>query len=136
MICSSVYRDRFIRPSPLLVRTLLPLGRFFREHVKGNAALLQLLARNVDEAHIVDFNQPTPDFGAPDLVLLAEVLEHLIHPERLLADMVNAMAEDATVTVSLPGIANLSIPAPMFFLGRFDYEDAGIFGSHAYQILP
>jgi hypothetical protein len=74
---------------------------------------LQLLARNVDEAHIVDLNQPTR-FRRPDLVLLRDVLEHLIHPERLLADLVNAMAEDPTITVSLPGVANLSIPAPLF----------------------
>ena len=38
--------------------------------IEGNAALLSILASNVDAAHIVDLNQPRPD-----LALLTPVLQ-------------------------------------------------------------
>jgi SAM-dependent methyltransferase len=106
------------------LKTLFPTA--YTVGLEGNAALLPILGRNVDEPHIVDLNQPIPDVGAPDLVLLLDVLEHLLNPERLLVDLVDAMAEDATMIISLPNVAHLSVAARLFFLGRFDYKDAGI----------
>jgi SAM-dependent methyltransferase len=94
--------------------------------LEGNPAVASILERNVDEAHIVDLNQPIPDIGAPDLILFLDILEHLVHPEQLLAQVVALMAEDATVIISLPNIAHLRVAARLFFLGRFDYQDAGI----------
>jgi SAM-dependent methyltransferase len=94
--------------------------------LEGNAALLTILERNVDEAHIVDLNRALPDVGNPDLVLLLDVLEHLVHPEQLLAQLVGVMAADATIIVSLPNIAHIAVAARLFFMGRFDYQDAGI----------
>src|SRR5262249_36907490 len=40
--------------------------------------------------------------------------------------LVYTMAEDATVIISLPNVAHLRVAAPLFFLGRFDYRDAGL----------
>ena len=94
--------------------------------LEGNPALRSILTRNVAEAHIVDLNQPIPDVGAPDLVLFLDVLEHLVHPEELLAQVVRVMADDATIIISLPNVAHLWVAARLFFLGRFDYQDAGI----------
>jgi SAM-dependent methyltransferase len=94
--------------------------------LEGNHAVASILERNVDEAHIVDLNQPIPNIGAPDLILFLDILEHLVHPEQLLAQVVSSMAEDATVIISLPNIAHLWVAARLFFLGRFDYQDAGI----------
>jgi SAM-dependent methyltransferase len=106
------------------LKTIFPTA--FTVGLEGNAALLPELIRNVDEAHIVDLNQPLPEMGSPDLVLLLDVLEHLVHPEILLAEIVSIIAEDATVIISLPNVAHLSVATRLFFLGRFDYEDAGI----------
>jgi SAM-dependent methyltransferase len=94
--------------------------------LEGNAALLTLLQKNVDEAHIVDLNGELPDVGNPDLVLLLDILEHLVHPDRLLTQMVKVMADDATIIVSLPNVAHIAVAARLFFKGRFDYQDAGI----------
>jgi SAM-dependent methyltransferase len=94
--------------------------------LEGNEALLPELVRNVDEAHIVDLNGPLPDLGAADLVLLLDVLEHLLHPEVVLARIVSGMAPNGTVVISLPNVAHLSVSTRLFFLGRFDYADSGI----------
>jgi SAM-dependent methyltransferase len=106
------------------LKTLYPTA--YTIGLEGNAALLPTLAYNVDEAHVIDLNQPLPDVGAPDLVLLLDVLEHLVHPEQLLTHLTSVMAEDATMIISLPNIAHLSVAARLFFMGRLDYEDAGI----------
>ena len=106
------------------LKTVYPSA--FAIGLEGNSALRAILERNVDEAHIVDLNEPIPPVGAPDLVLFLDVLEHLARPERLLAQVVELMTDDATVIISLPNIANLWIAARLFFLGRFDYQDAGI----------
>jgi 2-polyprenyl-3-methyl-5-hydroxy-6-metoxy-1,4-benzoquinol methylase len=99
--------------------------------LEGNATLLAVLEKNVDEARIVDLNHPLPDVGNPDLVLLLDVLEHLVHPDQLLAQVVDLMADDATIIVSLPNIAHISVAARLFFMGRFDYREAGILdGTH------
>jgi len=94
--------------------------------LEGNAALLPELARNVDEPRIVDLNDPFPEVGTVDLVLLLDVLEHLIQPEAVLARIVSVIAENATVLISLPNVAHLSVSLRLLFLGRFDYADAGI----------
>ena len=94
--------------------------------VEGNAELYSQLADNVDEPHIADLNDRLPDFGAPDLVLFLDVLEHLVRPEELLTRIAATMADDATVIISLPNIAHLPVAARLFFYGRFDYADAGI----------
>jgi SAM-dependent methyltransferase len=94
--------------------------------LEGNPALLPVLSRNVDEPHIVDLNGSLPDVGAPDLVLLLDILEHLIDPRAALAHIVALMAENATVIVSLPNVAHLTVAMPLLLFGRFDYADAGI----------
>jgi SAM-dependent methyltransferase len=94
--------------------------------LEGNPALRPILMQRVDEAIIVDLNQPIPDVGVPDLILLLDILEHLVHPEHVLTDIARVMAEDATIIISLPNIAHLRVAARLFFLGRFDYRDAGI----------
>jgi SAM-dependent methyltransferase len=94
--------------------------------LEGNPALLPELSRNVDEAHIIDLNQPLPDLGTPDLVLLLDVLEHLVDPRLALARIIEQMSGNASVIISLPNVAHLSVSLPLLFRGRFDYADAGI----------
>jgi SAM-dependent methyltransferase len=94
--------------------------------LEGNGALLPEVARNIDQPHIVDLNGPWPDVGAPDLVLLLDVLEHLVHPAEALARIMEIMTEEGTVIISLPNVAHLSVSLPLLLRGRFDYTDAGI----------
>lgn len=94
--------------------------------LEGNRSLEAELRNNVDEAHIVDLNDPLPELGTPDLVLLLDVLEHLVEPLGVLKRITSIMAPHATVIVSLPNVAHLSVSLPLLLRGAFDYRDAGI----------
>lgn len=106
------------------LKTLYPAA--YAIGLEGNGELRDRLSHNVDELHVVDLNRPLPDIGAPDLVLLLDILEHLVDPLAVLHRLVDAMAKHATVIISLPNVAHLTVAARLFLMGRFDYQDAGI----------
>lgn len=58
-------------------------------------------------------------------ILLLDVLEHLMAPEKLLRDCVPFLAPGGRVVVSVPNVANIVIRMALLF-GRFDYADRGI----------
>jgi 2-polyprenyl-3-methyl-5-hydroxy-6-metoxy-1,4-benzoquinol methylase len=60
-----------------------------------------------------------------DRVLLLDVLEHLVQPERLLADMRHTLKPNGRVVVSVPNVANISVRLALLF-GRFNYTERGI----------
>ncbi len=60
-----------------------------------------------------------------DCVLLMDVLEHLVQPERLLADCHAALNPQGRLLVSLPNVANVVIRLSLLF-GRFEYSGRGI----------
>jgi 2-polyprenyl-3-methyl-5-hydroxy-6-metoxy-1,4-benzoquinol methylase len=94
--------------------------------LEGNAAIRDELARNVDEAVILDLNGQIPDVGAPDLVLCLDVLEHLIEPLEVLKRVTSTLPDTGTVIVSVPNIAHASVSLPLLLRARFEYQDAGI----------
>jgi len=60
-----------------------------------------------------------------DRVLLLDVLEHLVQPERLLGEIRPALKESGMLMVSLPNVANITVRLALLF-GRFHYTDRGI----------
>ncbi len=60
-----------------------------------------------------------------DVVILADILEHLMDPESVLERLLDLQPEGCIFIVSTPNIANISIRLNLLF-GRFDYEDRGI----------
>jgi 2-polyprenyl-3-methyl-5-hydroxy-6-metoxy-1,4-benzoquinol methylase len=60
-----------------------------------------------------------------DRVLLLDVLEHLVRPERLLAEVRPALKEGGRLVVSVPNVANITVRLALLF-GRFPYTDRGI----------
>jgi SAM-dependent methyltransferase len=65
-------------------------------------------------------------WNAPfDVVVCADVLEHLPRPEELLARIRQWLAPGGTLLVSLPNVANVTVRAALL-LGRFPYADRGI----------
>jgi 2-polyprenyl-3-methyl-5-hydroxy-6-metoxy-1,4-benzoquinol methylase len=67
------------------------------------------------------------DLGATrfDRVLLLDVLEHLVEPERLLAGVAGALKPTGRIVVSLPNVANISVRLGLLF-GRFNYTERGL----------
>jgi 2-polyprenyl-3-methyl-5-hydroxy-6-metoxy-1,4-benzoquinol methylase len=60
-----------------------------------------------------------------DVVVCADVLEHLPRPEELLARIRDWLAPGGTLFVSLPNVANVTVRAGLL-LGRFPYAEKGI----------
>jgi 2-polyprenyl-3-methyl-5-hydroxy-6-metoxy-1,4-benzoquinol methylase len=60
-----------------------------------------------------------------DRVLLLDVLEHLLRPQRLLAEIRPTLKESGRLVVSLPNVANITVRLSLLF-GRFHYRDRGI----------
>jgi len=61
-----------------------------------------------------------------DVIVMADILEHLINPEKTLDFFIqNYLKENGTAIISLPNIANWRIRLNLLF-GRFNYTDSGI----------
>jgi SAM-dependent methyltransferase len=60
-----------------------------------------------------------------DVVLLADVLEHMIDPLKLLLDAKRRLSPRGVVLVSLPNAVHWSMRAQLFF-GRFNYTNKGL----------
>ena len=84
-------------------------------------------ARYCEQVALADLEQPLPaSVGTGfDLVLLSHVLEHLVHPEVLLAGVERVLAPDGLVAVALPNVLYYPIRLKAL-LGRFDYTPDGI----------
>jgi SAM-dependent methyltransferase len=74
-----------------------------------------------------DLEQGVPDEvgGGFDLVLAADVLEHVRHPEQLLLDARARLAPGGSLLVSVPNFAHW-YPRARVAVGRFDYDRQGI----------
>jgi 2-polyprenyl-3-methyl-5-hydroxy-6-metoxy-1,4-benzoquinol methylase len=60
-----------------------------------------------------------------DVVVCADVLEHLVRPEDLLERIRQWLRPEGTLFVSMPNVANLTVRLALL-AGRFPYSDRGI----------
>lgn len=80
--------------------------------------------RRVDVADL-DRGVPPSDGRAYDFLLFGDVLEHLVHPERVLDALTPRLKPGGRVIVSLPNIA-FAANRLTHLLGRWEYKDYGI----------
>jgi 2-polyprenyl-3-methyl-5-hydroxy-6-metoxy-1,4-benzoquinol methylase len=84
-------------------------------------------ARGIN-AHVSDLNQPGTiaslgrDF---DLVVMANVLEHLYRPDTVLRDVIPVVRPSGRILVSVPNVAHFTVRR-MLMRGRFEYASSGI----------
>lgn len=64
-----------------------------------------------------------------DCIVAADVLEHLVEPERLLGYIHCMMNEDSTLVISMPNIRHHSALYSVIISGSFPRRDRGIFDS-------
>lgn len=76
---------------------------------------------------VADLDGDLPDAGGRtyDFVLFGDVLEHLVHPDRVLAQLSKRAKPGGRVIVSLPNIA-FAGNRISHLLGKWDYKDYGI----------
>ena len=65
------------------------------------------------------------DFKQFDILLLIDVLEHLVEPEKLVHEIYNKISIGTTVFISVPNVANWYVRIALLF-GQFPYARKGI----------
>ena len=85
--------------------------------------------RRVDHFVQADLDAGLPsavdDAGPFDVVVAADVIEHVRRPERLMADMRRVLVPRGTLILSVPNFGHW-YPRGRTALGRFDYDQRGI----------
>ncbi|TRX37853.1 class I SAM-dependent methyltransferase [Flavobacterium sp. ZT3R18] len=73
-------------------------------------------------------NQLSPfDKKEFDVIILADVLEHLIDPEKTIQKLIPCLRKGGSFYISLPNIRNIKALSQIFLKGSFEYADSGIF---------
>ncbi|MEO8173369.1 MAG: bifunctional glycosyltransferase/class I SAM-dependent methyltransferase [Sediminibacterium sp.] len=60
-----------------------------------------------------------------DIIVAADILEHLIDPEYVLSKLKTHLKKDGLLVVSLPNVANIYVRMSLLF-GRFNYHSKGL----------
>lgn len=76
---------------------------------------------NIEELDLPQYN------GYFDVILLADVLEHLIEPAVVLEKLKNYLKPDGEILVSMPNIRHYTAFVKIFIKGNFDYDESGLF---------
>jgi glycosyltransferase involved in cell wall biosynthesis len=107
---------------------LADLLRSLGNHVTG----VDLAAHNGVKERVDRFVEADLELGVPpevggpfDVVLAADVLEHVRSPGRILEDVRSLLASDGLVVASVPNFGHW-YPRVRVALGRFDYDRRGI----------
>jgi 2-polyprenyl-3-methyl-5-hydroxy-6-metoxy-1,4-benzoquinol methylase len=67
-----------------------------------------------------------PFNGKYDIIILADILEHLIEPEKTLEKLIPFLNDDGLIYISLPNMRNYKAIYQIFLKGDFKYEEEGI----------
>ena len=94
--------------------------------LEGDADLAARAADACDEVVCADLDGPLPDLHGPfDVIVFADVLEHLRDPLAAIRRILPALQREGTVWISVPNVAHLHVRLGLLF-GRFEYADRGI----------
>lgn len=61
-----------------------------------------------------------------DFIILADVLEHLVFPEKALKLICKIATKKTKLIISLPNVASWVMRKQLFFKGDFEYQESGI----------
>ena len=86
------------------------------------------LRRHFDQAVIADLEAVRRLPSSSGSIVLADVLEHLREPTRLLRCVREALSPQGHVFISVPNIANITVRLGLLF-GIFEYRERGILDS-------
>ena len=64
--------------------------------------------------------------GRYDFIVMADVLEHLVDPEKVLRQLSKKASAGTKLLVSLPNIASWTMRKQLFFKGDFQYQESGL----------
>ncbi len=93
-----------------------------------NVDCVSTLTKCFDQAVIADLEKVKRLPTDIDVIVLADVLEHLRSPTSTLALVRESLAPDGRAFISVPNIANITVRLGLLF-GIFEYRDRGILDS-------
>lgn len=88
-------------------------------------------ATKLDQVYLVDLNQydwqSISDEPKFDCIIFADVLEHLVNPDKVLRGAVQCLADHGSVIISVPNIRHVSAFWSIYIRGSFPRNNRGIF---------
>jgi 2-polyprenyl-3-methyl-5-hydroxy-6-metoxy-1,4-benzoquinol methylase len=96
--------------------------------VDGNEEAVKEASKIYKETKLSDLNTiPSKDLFETkfDFIVFADVLEHLLYPEKILEHFKTYLKDDGVIIVSLPNVALWRVRLNLLF-GKFDYTDYGV----------
>jgi 2-polyprenyl-3-methyl-5-hydroxy-6-metoxy-1,4-benzoquinol methylase len=93
--------------------------------VEQDEASASIAAAFYDEFIVADIESGLPLSRKFDVILLADILEHLRQPLKVLVHLRDYLSSRGKFVISVPNVANIYVRLSLFF-GRFDYTDRGI----------
>lgn len=82
----------------------------------------------LDAVHIGDIEKlelPYPR-GHFDVIIAADVLEHLVDPWSALRSLTDLLAPEGRVVTSIPNVRHWRVVVPLVLLGRWTYTESGL----------
>ncbi len=103
------------------------LVRSMGHHVVGvDLVKHEGIGQRIDSFVEADLNQGLPSEAGSgyDVIVAGDVLEHVIDPDSLMADMVSRLGDDGSILVSVPNFGHW-YPRLRTVSGNFDYDQRG-----------
>ncbi|PWS31690.1 class I SAM-dependent methyltransferase [Pedobacter paludis] len=109
-------------------------GAMIKENIKctywgiePDSRFINLAKKNIDifdnAVFNTEYNLPLQHF---DCIVFNDVLEHLIDPEKILLYSKSFLKDDGIIVSSIPNLRHAPYLYRLFYLGEFEYQDAGI----------
>ncbi len=109
----------------LLGKRCADLG-FFLKGIEPVAEWAEAAKSYYDEILCASLEQAPDEFLAKqNVVILADVLEHLTAPDKILKHLVDLQEPGTQLFISVPNVANIWVRVNLLF-GKFDYTENGI----------
>lgn len=94
--------------------------------IDRNPVTLRKAARYYQHTILADVDSELPlTDGAFDVIIFADILEHLTNPAAVFAHFAESLAPGGLVIMSVPNVAYWHVRLSLL-LGRFEYDDRGI----------
>ena len=93
--------------------------------IESNAEAVKVARTRIDRVVERDLQDFDPNLGAFDVIIFADVLEHLPWPIGVLRQYLALLKPNGSVIVSLPNVGLWSVRM-QHLVGRFEYEETGV----------
>ncbi len=80
-----------------------------------------------DSIHIGDVESCEFPTNKYDIIILADVLEHLFDPKETIKRLIPSLKKEGLIICSIPNIRHFKAFYKIFIRGTFKYEDSGLF---------